>query len=89
MAQEKMDPRKELNAEMWGDMSLHDLYEQEILLQQRIDFAIHVDNVPLIEQFKRGMLGLQALIKFKNKGKDEPRVTIIDPHATVIDRTQR
>ena len=85
----KFDPRTELNADLWGTMSLHDLYEQEILLQNRIDFALRVGNAPMQEQLQRGMAGLQALIKFRNKGEDELKVTVVDPYATVIDRTQK
>lgn len=87
--EKKFNPSKDLNAELWGTMSLHDLYEQETLLQDRIDFAVRVGNQPLHEQMLRGMQGLQALIKFRNKGKDEPKVTVIDPYATIIDRTQK
>lgn len=87
--EKKFNPSKDLNAELWGTMTLHDLYEQELLLQDRIDFAIRVGNEPLHEQLVRGMQSLQALIKFKNKGKDEPKVTIVDPYATIIDRTRR
>lgn len=85
----KFDPAKELNAELWPKMSLAYLYKQELLLQSRIDFAERVANTAMFDQLKRGMTSLQAIIKFKSKGTDEPKVTIIDPHATIIDRTQR
>lgn len=81
--QPKFNPHEEIDSDRWGDMSLQDLYAQEIVLQRRIDFAVRVGNVPLAEQLQRGMVSLQTIIKLYNNGKEEPKVTIVDPYTSV------
>jgi hypothetical protein len=88
MSKKTFDPHTDLDAARWPNMSLNELYDQEIVLQSRIDFAAHIGNTPLQEQMTRGMGGLQALIKNKNDGEDDAKVTVIDPYSssTTIDR---
>jgi len=71
------DTLKELDSGKWSQMSLTGLYNQELMLQKKIDIVQGVGNVPMLVQMTRSMALLQEYIKEKTKDDPNPRVTVI------------
>lgn len=67
MEEQTVDLTKELRADLWDSLSLHDLWKQEILLKERINFAAHMNNQPMLVQMQRGLMHLQQVIKLKEE----------------------
>lgn len=70
MEEQNIDFSKELRSDLWSTLDLYDLWKQEILLNERINFAAHMNNQPLLTQMQRGLMHLQQTIKLK---EDESR----------------
>ena len=55
-------------ADEWLTMSIAELYEQRLILQNRIFASSGIKNRPLMLQLQKGMLQLEKIIKQKSKG---------------------
>lgn len=65
------DPQTEniVSADEWQQMSVNELYEQKIILQNRIFATSQMKNRNITVQLQRGMIQLEAIIKIKSKGE--------------------
>ena len=59
---------KEVNADSWDTMSVNELYQQLIILQERLFTAQSMGNLPLAKQVERGIKQLKGIISTKTDG---------------------
>lgn len=59
---------KEVNAEGWNNMSANELYQQLIILQERLFTAQSMGNIPLAKQIESGIKQLKGIISTKTDG---------------------
>jgi len=56
-------------ADEWHSMNINELYEQKIILQNRIFASSEIKNRSLLLQLQKGMVELEAIIQQKSKGE--------------------
>lgn len=58
-----------IQADDWGNMNINELYEQKMILQNRIFAASEIKNRPLLLQLQQGMIQLENIIQIKSYGE--------------------
>ena len=61
---------KEVHADKWVEMSVHDLYEQLSILQGRAYTASVMHNIPMLQQLQKGIERCNEIIASKSDGDD-------------------
>ncbi|MEM4258040.1 MAG: hypothetical protein QXL17_02670 [Candidatus Thermoplasmatota archaeon] len=62
-----------IDANTWKSMSIHQLYEQMRVLQERLNTANEIKNLPLVNQLQRGINQLYFYIKNKENDPKKNR----------------
>jgi len=57
-----------VSANEWQEMTVNQLYEQKMILQNRIFASSEMKNRSLMLQLQKGMVQLEAIIQQKSKG---------------------
>ena len=57
-----------VSADEWLKMDVNELYEQKMILQNRIFATSQMKNRSVMVQLQKGMIQLEAIIKQKSKG---------------------
>jgi len=57
-----------VSANEWQEMTVNQLYEQKMILQNRILASSEMKNRSLMLQLQKGMVQLEAIIQQKSKG---------------------
>lgn len=56
---------KPINADKWETLSVSDLYEQKIILQERMHTAITMNHFQMAEQIQNGIFRIDNIIQRK------------------------
>lgn len=57
-----------VSADKWQEMTVNELYEQKMILQNRIFASSEMKNRSVMTQLQRGMVQLEAIIQQKSNG---------------------
>lgn len=71
------DPNKTINANLWRDMSLSQLYAQELMIQSKVEVAQQVNNASMETQLIQGLTLIQEYIKLYAEDDSNHKVTVI------------
>jgi len=67
-------PVENVNANQWSNISLSDLWDERIVLENRLNYALQIGHTEMIQQLQSGIIRLDAVIQHRTETSGEDRL---------------